>query len=209
MNILVVGCGKVGARLAALLSSEGHDVSVVDKNDNAFEMLGKNFDGFKTCGIPIDQDVLRRAGIENCDAVAAVSSDDNINIMVSQLAHEIFHVPNVLARIYDPKRENVFSHFGLHTVCPTNLTVAAVRSALIDNEKPQNINFGSHTISFITEEVPRHLLGTLASDIILNNMQSLYAIIHQDLSITLFKNQKIKFIPGDKVVLSNIIGSVD
>lgn len=207
MNILVVGCGKVGSRLAALLDSEGHDISVVDRSEQAFELLGSQFNGFKTCGIPIDQDVLKRAGIESCDAVAAVSSDDNINIMVSQLAHEIFHVPNVLARIYDPRRENVFSHFGLHTVCPTNLTVAAVRSAIIDHEKPQNINFGSHTVSFVTEEIPRSFVGAYASEIDLEPNQTLYAIAHADLSITLYKGQKIKLIQGDKVIMSNLIGS--
>lgn len=206
MNILVVGCGKVGARLATQLDKEGHDVSVVDRSERSFELLGSQFNGFKTCGIPIDQDVLRRAGIENCDAVAAVSSDDNINIMVSQLAHELFHVPNVLARIYDPKRENVFSHFGLHTVCPTNLTVAAVRSAIIDHEKPQHINFGSHTISFLTEELPKYLIGSLASEIMLEENQSLYAISHKDLSITLYKGQKVRFLTGDKVIISNLIG---
>lgn len=75
---------------------------------------------------------MKQAGIESCDAVAAVSQDDNLNIMCSQLAREIFKVPSVLARIYDPAREDVFSHFGLHTVCPTNLTVSAVKSALTE-----------------------------------------------------------------------------
>lgn len=205
MNILVVGCGKVGARLATQLGLEGHDVSIVDKNEGSFSMLGKNFEGFTTVGIPIDQDVLRAAGIESCDAVAAVSSDDNVNIMVSQLAHEIFKVPTVLARIYDPKRENVFSHFGLHTVCPTNLTVAAVRSAITEKDKPQVINFGSHTITFNTEEVPKVLIGTLASDLDLEQNQSLYAIIHQNLALTLYNGQRLRFMSGDKVIISNIV----
>lgn len=207
MNILVVGCGKVGARLALQLDKEGHDISIVDREEHSFELLGSNFNGFKTCGIPIDQDVLRRAGISNCDAVAAVSSDDNINIMVSQLAREVFKVPNVLARIYDPKRENVFSHFGLYTVCPTNLTVAAVCSALIDRDKTQNINIGSHTISFVTEELPKNFVGMYASDILLDEHKSLYAIAHKDLSITLYKGQKLKLLAGDKVIISNLIGS--
>lgn len=205
MNIIVVGCGKVGARLATQLSHEGHDVSIIDKDEDAFNMLGSDFSGFKTCGIPIDQDVLRKAGIESCDALAAVSPDDNVNIMVSQLAHEIFHVPTVLARIYDPKRENVFSHFGLHTVCPTNLTVAAVRSAITEKDKPQVINFGSHTISFITENVPKSLVGTLASEILLGENQSLYGVLHADLSMTLYQGQKLRFINGDKVIISNIV----
>lgn len=205
MNILIVGCGKVGAKLAAQLSREGHDISVVDADEDSFEQLGSNFTGYKTCGITIDQDVLRRGGIESCDAVAAVSPDDNINIMVSQLAREIFHVPQVLARIYDPKRENVFSHFGLHTVCPTNLTVAAIRSALTERDKPQIINFGSHTISLTTEDLPKSLVGTLASEIMLEQNQSLYAVLHANLTLTPYQGQKLRLTTGDKVIISSIV----
>lgn len=205
MNILVVGCGKVGAQLATQLSREGHDVSIVDKDENSFGLLGSEFQGFKTCGIPIDKDVLKRAGIENCDALAAVSPDDNVNIMVSQVAHEIFHVPSVLARIYDPKCENVFSHFGLHTVCPTNLTVAAVRSAITDKEKPQVINLDSRTITFVTEDVPKSLIGQLANEIYLQETQALYAIMHTDSSLTFYQGQKIKLAQGDKVIISTIV----
>ena len=205
MNILVVGCGKVGSRLAAQLSREGHDVSVVDKEETAFEMLGDDFEGFTTSGIPIDQDVLRRAGIESCDAVAAVSTDDNVNIMVSQVAREIFHVETVLARIYDPKREDVFSHFGLHTVCPTNLTVAAVRSAITEKDKPQIINFGSHTITFNTQDVTKSFVGRLVDEIKMEQDQSLYGVLHTDFSITVYQGQKLKLATGDKVIISNIV----
>lgn len=205
MNILVVGCGKVGGRLATQLNLEGHDVSIVDRYESSFELLGNNFTGFKTSGIPIDQDVLRSAGIENCDAVAAVSQDDNVNIMVSQLAREIFNVPTVLARIYDPRRENVFSHFGLHTVCPTNLTVAAVRSAITQKDKPQAVNFGSHTINFVTEKIPRNLVGLTPNEISLEENQTLYAILHEDLSLTLYTGQKIRFGKNDKVIISSVI----
>ncbi|MFZ2537560.1 MAG: TrkA family potassium uptake protein [Oscillospiraceae bacterium] len=205
MNIIIVGCGKVGARLASLLDHEGHDVSIVDRHEESFEMLDDTYGGFKTCGIPIDQDVLKRAGIERCDALAAVSLDDNVNIMVSQLAREIFNVPTVLARIYDPKREDVFSHFGLYTVCPTNLTVAAIRSALTEKDKPQTINVGSHTITFTTQSLPKALIGNLTTDIELEENQSLYGVIHSDLSVSLYQGQKLRFVLGDKVIISNII----
>ena len=205
MNILVVGCGKVGARLAGVLSREGHDVSIVDRFEESFDILPDDFNGFKTSGIPIDQDVLRRAGIESCDALAAVSSDDNVNIMVSELAREIFHVPTVIARIYDPAREDVFSHFGLHTVCPTNLTVAAVRSAVIEKNMPKTININSHTLSFETHPIPKSLIGETPSDIQLQQNQTLYAIVHSDLSLVLYQGQKIKFAPGDQIILSSVV----
>lgn len=206
MNIIVVGCRKVGSRLASVLDKEGHDVSIVDKDADSFELLDKDFRGLKTVGVPIDQDILRKAGIENCDALAAVSYDDNVNIMVSQLARKIFHVPTVLARIYDPQRETVFSHFGLHTVCPTNLTVAAVKSAITESGKPQSINIFSHTITFSTQDIPKNLIGSLASDLLFDNETStLYAIMHADLTMTIYQGQQIRFEPEDKLVISTIV----
>lgn len=205
MNILIVGCGKVGARLASVLSREGHDISIVDRDESNFDMLADDFEGFKTCGIPIDQDILRQAGIESCNALAAVSSDDNVNIMVSELAREIFKVPNVLARIYDPAREDVFSHFGLHTVCPTNLTVAAVKAALIDHNQMKMVNINSHTISFYTQDVPRNLIGTEASLMELPEQHSLYGIVHSDLSLELYQGQRRKFAVGDQMIISSIV----
>lgn len=205
MNILVVGCGKVGARLASVLSREGHDVSIIDRFEENFEMLSDDFEGFKTCGIPIDQDVLRHAGIENCDALAAVSPDDNVNIMVSQLAREIFHVPQVLARIYDPAREDVFSHFGLHTVCPTNLTVASVKSALLEKERPKVVNINSHTISFSTGDVPKSLIGAEIGTVTLGENQNIFGIVHEDLSLDIYQGQKLKLAAGDKIIVSTVV----
>ncbi len=205
MNILVIGCGKVGSRLASQLAKEGHDISVIDKSENSFELLDDDFVGFKTAGIPIDQDVLKRAGIENCDAVAAVSQDDNINIMVSQLAHNVFHVPNVLARIYDPRREDVFSHFGLHTVCPTNLTVSAVRSAIVEDDDAQMIYFNAHTVSFKAEEIEKNMIGMAVSDIKLNENQSIFGVMRNDSKILLNKSEPIILQENDKLIIGNVI----
>lgn len=205
MNILVVGCGKVGSKLASNLSKEGHDVSVVDKDESNFLLLDEDYSGFITPGVPIDLDVLRKAGIENCDAIACMTPDDNINIMVSQLAREVFNVPSVLARIYDPQREDVFSHFGLHTVCPTNLTVSAVKSAITEPDLTRNLNFGSHTISFITVEVTKNLVGENINDLDLPPHQSVLSIIHNDLSVTLFKGQDITLCVGDKLIVSELV----
>jgi len=131
MNIIIVGCGKVGSRFAQLLSNDGHDVVIVDNDKDAFKALSPDFNGITITGVPIDQDVLKQAGIENADAFAAVSPDDNINIMACQVAKEIFKVPRVIARIYNPEREYVFHQFGLDTICPTNLTVDVLRLKIL------------------------------------------------------------------------------
>lgn len=140
MNILVVGCGKVGSNLAITLEALGHDVSVVDEDTNRLNASTNltllNFNGLCVCGVPIDVDVLRHAGIENCDAVAAVTSDDNTNIMVAEVATKIFGVHRVFARIYDPVREKAFAErLKLHTICPTRLTIDAVLGELSKDEE--------------------------------------------------------------------------
>lgn len=206
MNVLVIGCGKVGSRLATMLSEEGHDVSVVDSDVENFEMLDESFSGMTTVGVPIDQDVLKQAGIESCDAVAVVSQDDNLNIMCSQLAKEVFKVPSVLARIYDPARENVFSHFGLHTVCPTNLTVSAVKSALTENQSIRTINFGAHTLSFNLIPVPDELVGkraTKASDII--DDKDIFAVIHDNFDISLTIKKDVVLQKNDMLITVTIM----
>lgn len=207
MNILVVGCGKVGSRLASSLAQDGHDVSIVDRKEENFELLDDDFDGFTTAGVPIDQDVLKRAGIENCDALAAVSQDDNVNIMVSQLAREIFQIPNVLARIYDPRREDVFSHFGLHTVCPTNLTVEAVRSALLESGSVRTVNLGAHTIAFHWFPVPKRFVNQYCGDVNLDldESETLLAIQHADMSINIAGKKNVKLATTDLMIIARVV----
>ena len=103
MNILIIGCGRVGSELAELLDKRGHDVSVIDRRPENFDRLPGDFSG-----VPIDQNVLRKAGIESCDAVCAVAQDDDLNIMAAQMAKEIFGVQRVFARISDVDKMDVF-----------------------------------------------------------------------------------------------------
>ena len=115
MNILIIGCGRVGISLAERLDAHGHDVAIVDSDVDNFRALSDEFTGITVCGMPMDMQVMQNAGIENCDAVAVVTPDDNLNITVSQVVKKFFGVENVLARISDPAREKVFKKFGLKT----------------------------------------------------------------------------------------------
>lgn len=187
MNVLVVGCGKVGSQLSNVLSQMGHDVAVIDPDAEHFNSLADDFTGYTVTGVPIDQDVLRKGGISDCDAVAAVTNDDNINVMVCQLASEIFKVPRVLARIYDPRRGNVFSHFGLHTVCPTNLSVDAIYSMLTDRDRVRNVYLDSASVSFdavypAPKQVGLHLSQLTAAD---SSKSALFGLLHEDGNLTL------------------------
>ena len=133
MKILIVGCGRVGARLAIEMSDEGHEVTIIDEKQSAFTRLGEAFAGNAMVGNGIDEDMLKRAGIQEMDAFAAVTNGDNRNIMAAQIAQNIFNVPKVICRIYDPIRDEVYSKLGLHTLCPTTRGVAAIRHLMLDS----------------------------------------------------------------------------
>lgn len=119
MRIVILGCGRVGAHLAKMLVAEGHQVAVIDKDSAAFVRLGSDFPGNLVVGTGIDEDVLCQAGIEQAEAFVAVTNGDNTNVMAAQVVREIFGVPQVICRIYDPLREQIYRMLGLETICPT------------------------------------------------------------------------------------------
>lgn len=201
MNILIIGCGKVGSRLATTLSEMGHMVSVIDKDPQNLEQLPPDFDGLSTLGNPIDQDILRSAGIESCDAVATVTQDDNLNIMVAQIAKEIFGKENVVARIFDPAREDIFSHFGLNTICPTRLTSEAAKTALTEKGEHKTVTINTTTFGFTTRDVPKELIGKYANSIPIPPEEMLVGILRENHSFILATpNKKIQLKNKDKYI---------
>ncbi|WP_432253379.1 potassium channel family protein [Streptomyces sp. HNM1019] len=122
MHIVIMGCGRVGAALAQTLEQQGHTVAVVDQDPTAFRRLGAGFGGRRVTGVGFDQDTLREAGIEEAGAFAAVSSGDNSNIIAARVAREMFGVENVAARIYDPRRAEVYQRLGIPTVATVRWT---------------------------------------------------------------------------------------
>jgi trk system potassium uptake protein TrkA len=132
MKVIIVGCGRVGARLARQLDAEGHSVTVVDQQVSAFERLGRDFRGAMVVGNCVDEAVLRRAGIEGADCFVSVTSGDNRNLMAAQIAQRIFKVKRVITRLYDPIRESVFREMGLETFCPTTLGADLIREYFLD-----------------------------------------------------------------------------
>ena len=159
MYIIIAGCQKVGANLAFSLSQENHDVVVIDSDPRNFEPLGTGFNGVTITGIPIDEDILQSAGIEHADALAAVTNDDNMNVMISQIARELFKVPKVITRVYDPEREAVFRQMGLDTVCPTTLAVNRIRDRLLPQNNHVSLDFNGANVAFRSLRPPRRYIG--------------------------------------------------
>lgn len=131
-----MGCGRVGARVASILDHNGHDVTVIDTDQSAFRRLADTYRGDTVIGTAIDEDILRSAGIERCEAFVAVTNGDNRNIMAAQVANTIFNVARVIVRIYDPVREDTYRRLGFTTVCPTTTISALIIDQVVGAEGP-------------------------------------------------------------------------
>jgi trk system potassium uptake protein TrkA len=133
MYVIIVGCGRVGSELAKLLSNEGHDVVIIDKNQQSLERLGGTFNGMTLVGNGFELNLLKQAGIEKADAFCAVTNGDNTNLICAQVAKKIFKVPKVFARIYDPQRAHIYSALGLDIISGTILFAAMLRDKIIES----------------------------------------------------------------------------
>jgi trk system potassium uptake protein TrkA len=142
VNIVILGCGRVGARLATMMDREGHSISVIDYSSEAFRRLEPNFSGSTMVGNGVDEEVLIRAGIKKADAFVAVTNGDNRNIMASQIAKEIFNVKKVVCRIYDPIRESTYNELGLETICPTVIGAQMLFDALSSDTQKEKAEKG-------------------------------------------------------------------
>ena len=209
MNILVIGCGRVGANIVRLLEEMGHEVSTLDPNPEAFQRLQSmdnyQFSGLAITGIPIDIDALRQAGIETCDAVAVATNDDSVNIMVAQIARDLFQVPRVIARCTDPTLKNLYSNeFGLRTVCATNLTVQSMLLSLLDDQDSCTVTIGSTTAAFVTVPVSPRDVGRPLNKVMLPQGSLLYGVLRSSGVVELATAPMPVLREGDQVIYSRI-----
>jgi trk system potassium uptake protein TrkA len=126
VHVIIVGCGRVGSELANMLSRRGHNVVIIDTDPDAFRRLGSTFNGVTLRGFGYDEELLLEAGIEKCDALAAVTNSDSANMMVAEIASRIYHIERVVVRLYLPELEQSMQLLGLDFVCDTSLSVAAI-----------------------------------------------------------------------------------
>ena len=137
MNVLIMGCGRLGARLATLLDAAGHNVTILDTNPASFRRLPETYGGSRAIGNGMDGPVLERAGIREMGAFIAVTQGDNRNYFASQMAREVYGVGRVLCRIYDPIREEIFRDLGLETFSPTSLGAKIMFEMLMGTPAPR------------------------------------------------------------------------
>jgi trk system potassium uptake protein TrkA len=159
VHVVIMGCGRVGSTLARGLEDRGHTVAIIDSNPDAFRRLGPTFRGTKVTGVGFDQDVLDRAGIDKADAFAAVSSGDNSNIIAARVARETFGIQQVVARIYDPGRAEVYQRLGITTVATVKWTADQVLRRLLPAGAEPDFRDPSGTIRVDQLPVPTAWIG--------------------------------------------------
>ncbi|MPZ73686.1 MAG: NAD-dependent epimerase/dehydratase family protein, partial [Nitriliruptorales bacterium] len=165
MHAIIGGCGRVGAQLAERLSTEGTEVVVVDSNQDAFDRLGPMFSGDTLVGDITDPDVLRRAGVERSEAFAAITSQDNANLMAVQIAREMFDVPRTVARLFNPGREESYRKMGVHYVSGTRLVAKAILNELRPETFPQHVSLGEADLDIVEMAIKREGHGITVTEL--------------------------------------------
>ena len=179
MKVIIMGCGRVGEQVARLMSDEGYAVTVVDYDANALARLGPQFKGQKVKGIGFDRRVLIAAGIEQTDAFAATSSSDNVNIVAARLARNVFHVPKVVARLYDPRRAEIYRRLGLVTISSTTWGARRIHELLTHANLDPVMTLGNGEVVLIEVEAPPRLAGRTVNNLTVPGETHVTAITRQ------------------------------
>lgn len=165
MLAIIVGCGRMGSGLARVLNLQGHTVHIIDTDPDAFQRLGAGFKGQKIVGVGYDRNVLISAGIERADALAALTPSDEVNVVTARVASMVFHVPRVVARLYDPLKAEIYKRLGLNTIAPVSWGVNRVADLL--NYSPLNTvySLGTGEVDVVEVEVTSQLEGRTVKDL--------------------------------------------
>ncbi|HZL07165.1 MAG TPA: NAD-binding protein [Coriobacteriia bacterium] len=199
MNIIVVGCGRVGSQLSTMLSVEGHNVVVIDRDEEAFRRLGSTFNGVTLKGLGFDEEILEEAGIREADAFAAVTNLDNTNLMACEVARKLYGVRLAVARLYNPIRERTYQQLGLDYVCGTTL----VAQTLMEKIK---VGHGHHLNTLGDVEMVEFKCNAAAEGKKLKNVE-----IAHGFRIAVMLRGQSTFIPTDDTVLHTgdvVVGAV-
>ncbi len=200
MKIIIVGCGRLGVRLATILQMRGHQITVIDNDPTTFEKLGPTFTGKKIIGVGFDRDILIRAGIEKADGLAAVTSSDEANVVAARLAKQFFKVPRVTARVYDPRKAEIYRRFGIQTISP--VAIGASRLAELLSTSPYKVvfNVGGGEVDIVELELPTSLEGRGIRDLAIVGEVQVVAITRT--GKTFLPNEGTAFMQGDVVHLA-------
>lgn len=181
MKIIIMGCGRVGSQLSLLLTKRGHNVTVIDHRDaDALSRLGPNFKGRVINGLGFDENVMLDAGIKTADAFVAASASDNANIVGARIARNVFHVPRVIARMYDPRRAEIYQRLGLMTISSTDLGVRQIYEMVTHTDLDVLHKFGRGEVSMLAIEAPYSLNNHTVRELNIAGEVSVISITRND-----------------------------
>ncbi len=199
MKIVIMGCGRVGEQLARLMAKEGHDVSVIDYDPLALERLGPQFKGKRVRGVGFDREVLEEAGIQEADAFAATSNSDNANIIAARIARNVFSVPRVVTRLYDPLRAEIYRRLGLTTISSTTWGAERIRELLTHTDLDPMMTFGNGEVSIVSVETPPNLYGRMVKNLTVMGEINVISITRNGQAFIPISGTE--FLPGDVIHL--------
>lgn len=200
MKVIIMGCGRVGEQLAHIMSDEGHQIVVIDYNQDALNRLGPDFPGKMIKGVGFDHDVLISAGIETADAFAATSSSDNANILAARIARNIYQVPRVVARLYDPRRAEIYQRLGLRTISSTTWGAGRIHELLVYSQMDAVMSFGGGEVNLVAFEVPNHWQGRTIKQVSVPGEIHVVSIVRAGKAVLPVSGTELK--PDDVLYLS-------
>jgi trk system potassium uptake protein len=176
VHVVIAGSGRVGSELAGSLERLSHSVAILDKNAKAFERLKSDFNGRRLVGFAFDRTTLEEAGIKDADAFASVTSGDNSNILSARVAKEFYRVPQVVARIYDPRRAQIYQRLGIQTVATVRWTTDQMLRFLLPDEVPVEYTVDNGEVIITTLPAPPGVVGKSALDLDLDGQRRVIAV---------------------------------
>jgi trk system potassium uptake protein TrkA len=207
MKAIVMGCGRLGEQVCRLLAEGGNEVSVIDYNPEALARLEPEVNVQKVKGIGFDRDILIEAGIREADAFVATSASDNANIVAARIARNIFYVPKVLARLYNPRRAEIYRRLGLITISSTGWAAERIRELLLHSELDSVMAFGKGDVAVINIEAPPHLYSRAVKHISIPGEIVVVAITRQGQAFIPALGSEIE--KGDTLHLAVLATSMD
>jgi trk system potassium uptake protein len=207
MKAIIMGCGRIGSQVSELMSDHGHDVTVIDHDSNAIGRLGPKFKGRVVQGLGFDRNVLIETGIERADAFVSASSSDNANIVAARIARNIFRVPRVVARLYDPLRAEIYQRLGLTTISSTNWGAERIYQLLSHTDLDVLYTFGRSEVALVVVEAPSQLIGKNVAQVSVPGEIVVVSITRNDQAF--LPVQGTEFREGDLVHLSVLSSAMD
>ena len=177
VKVIVIGCGKFGITISEYLNRQNHDVTVVDNNSEAFHSFNEDFTGKMVCGFGYDREVLEQAGITVADVLISCANNDSMNAVIASVAKNIYHVPTVIARMYDPVRARMFEAMGIYALSVTRLEVENIVEYLEDNKNWRVVRkLSNEDIQIVKARVSSGLEGTPVSELTVDDKIRLIAL---------------------------------